>query len=370
MYVEYLYPVVSGGKVLLAGGAEVQMALLAAGLANRGADVSVVTCDFGQPDGLVVNGVRMHTCFDPRAGLPILRFFHPRLSGALAALWRADADVYVVRGGGLWAGIVCDFAHVMRRHFIWMAAHNHDVMTSLPDVHGLRDRWWARRAVAGADAIVCQTKDQQDVLRRNFGRTGTVIMNSVTIPNEALDAAHSSDVVWLATYKPSKRPDWFTRFAERHPHLRCRMAGVVPAQPSSDGEWRRAQAAAVLCRNLEVCPTIPHERIGDFLRGAAVFTHSSTSEGFPNTFLEAWSRGLPTVTCFDPDGIIERERLGSCRRKYEEWEREVERLAGDPRLRGETGMRARAYAQRVHGSGAVHDAMAELVHGLGGVPRS
>ena len=368
VYAEYLYPVVSDGGVLQAGGAEVQMALLAFGLADRGFEVSVVTCDFGQPDGLVVNGVRMHICFDPQAGLPILRFFHPRLSGALRALWRANADVYVVRGAGLWAGIVCGFTRMRRRRFVWMAAHDHDVAAALPDVHGLRDRWWARRAISRADVIVCQTVTQQRALSRAFGRESTVIMNSVNIPPEALDSGNSSDVVWLATYKPGKRPDWFTRFAERHPRLHCRMAGVVPTEPSSDGEWLKARAAAARCANLEVHPTIAHERIGEFLEGAAVFAHSSPSEGFPNTFLEAWSRGLPVVTCFDPDGIIERERLGACRRTYEEWEKEVERFAGDSRLRGETGARARAYAQRVHGSGAAHQALAGLLRGLARTP--
>ena len=109
---------------------------------------------------------------------------------------------------------------------------------------------------------------------------------------------------------------------------------------------------------------MPHERIGELLGQAGVFAHTSPAEGFPNAFLEAWSYGLPTVTCFDPDGIIERERIGACRDSYEAWEAELERFAADASLRREAGARARTYASLKHGSGAIHDALAAVLRGV------
>ena len=39
--------------------------------------------------------------------------------------------------------------------------------------------------------------------------------------------------------------------------------------------------------------------------------NTSLFEGMPNVFLEAWSRGVPALALgHDPDGVIERERLG------------------------------------------------------------
>ena len=137
---EYFYPVVSGGRVPFAGGSEVQMAHLGRGLVRDGFDLSVVTCDFGQPDGLDVEGMRLLRTYPPRSGLPVVRFFHPRLTLGMAALRRADADVYLFKGATLWAGIVCDVAHAMGRKFVWIAAHDHDVLAALPELHGWRDR--------------------------------------------------------------------------------------------------------------------------------------------------------------------------------------------------------------------------------------
>lgn len=364
LYVPFLYPVVSGGKVPFAGGIEVQLSLLARGLAARGFDVSVVTCDYGQPDGLVVDGVRLLKCWPPDAGLPVVRFFHPRLSTTISALRRADADVYLFQGAAMGAGLVYDVARLMGRRFLFMVGHDHDVLPELPDVFGPRDRWWYRRALTGADLVVSQTRKQQDALRLGFGVPSEVVMNPVDMPTDQASPADSRRVVWLATYKESKRPDWFLRFAERHPDVECEMAGVIPVPPLTDEHYRAALALAEKLPRFRAHGTIPHEKIGEFLKGAALFTHTSPAEGFPNAFLEAWSWGLPTLTCFDPDGIIVRERLGERHDDYEGWEAAVLRWLEDPAMRRDAGQRARAYAGRTHASGEIHDRLATLIDGL------
>lgn len=360
MYVPFLYPVVSGGKVPFAGGIEVQLSLLARGLVQRGFQVDIVTCDFGQPEELVVDGVRLLRCWRPDAGWPVIRFFHPRWSSTARALHRSDADLYVYRGAALGAGWVHDVARSRGAAFAFLVGHDHDVRASLPELRNWRDRAWYRRALRGADEIVCQTLAQQETLRREFSLPSTVIMNSVALPESTADPAREGPVVWVATYKEAKRPDWFTRFAREHPDVHCIMAGVVPVPPLSDSDYRQALAVAALCPRLEVRPTIPHEQIAGFLHDASLFAHTSPAEGFPNAFLEAWASGLPTVTTFDPDGIIERERLGAKRETYEAWASELRRFLAEPVLRREAGARARRYAETSHGTGVIHDRMAEV----------
>ncbi len=366
MFSEFLYPVVSGGRVPFAGGIEVQLSLMGRGLAQRGFDVHVVTCDYGQPELLEAQGLTLRRAYPPHGGIPVLRFFHPRLTLGLSALWRADADVYVFRGAGLWAGLAHAVARARGRRFIWLTGHDHDVRRELPDVHGPRDRWFAARAMRGADAIVTQTRSQQERLRADWKLDSTVIMNSVELPpaSEVQDSGTGAGVVWLSTYKTVKRPEWFTRFAERHRGVPCRMAGVVPGPPLSDAEYRAAQAVAARAPNLTVEGAIAHERIGGFLAGAAVFAHTSPVEGFPNTLLECWARGLPAVSSFDPDGIVERERLGAFRLDYDAWEAAIERRLADRVLRHDEGARARAWVGAHHAPEVVHEALAELLRGV------
>ncbi len=366
IFAEFLYPVVSGGRVPFAGGIEVQLTHLGRGLARRGFDVHVITCDYGQPDPFETEGLTLHKAYPPSGGIPGLRFFHPRLTRGVGALWRADADIYLFRGGSMWAGIVHAVARVRNRRFVWLAAHDHDVEASLPSVHGPRDRLLVQLARRGADAIVTQTRAQQERLRSELGLESTVIMNSVPIPSEAgmLDAGTGTDLVWLSTYRKEKRPEWFLRFVKRHPDVPCRMAGVVPGPPLSDAVFRVAAAQATRLPNLHVQGTVPHERIEEFLRGAALFAHTSPTEGFPNTLLECWARALPAVSAFDPDGIIEREHLGACRTEYDAWEAAIERRLAEPELRRQEGVRARAWVKAHHAPDVIHEALARLLRGL------
>ena len=41
-----------------------------------------------------------------------------------------------------------------------------------------------------------------------------------------------------------------------------------------------------------------------------MFVNTSNIEGFPNSFLQAWVRGVPVVSFFDPDGLITNKCLG------------------------------------------------------------
>ena len=91
----FMWPVLSGTHVdnVNTGGEEVQHSLLAKALSRAGAEVSVVTGDFGQEDGSRHHGVRVHKSFKISAGLP----------GARMATGGVDTTV-ATTGGSLNSG--------------------------------------------------------------------------------------------------------------------------------------------------------------------------------------------------------------------------------------------------------------------------
>jgi glycosyltransferase involved in cell wall biosynthesis len=363
-FAPYLWPSFSDGRIEFAGGAEMQQAALARGLAARGFEVSVATCDYGQGRLVVRDGITFHATHPPFGGIPVVRFFHPRLSGSLRALLASKADVLYQRGVGLHAGLAFDVARWTRAGFIFASAHDTNARADMPLVGNPRDRWWAARAVRGADVIIAQTRVQQDLFRATWRRESVVIPNLVELPPSPVDPGIAGAVLWLSTYKDYKRPEWVVELARRLPSLRFVMAGVIPPPPLTAEVFERTREAARSLPNLEVRGHLDHRQLASFFSSGALFLHTSPMEGSPNTMLEAWAHGLPTVSAVDLDGIVSREGLGEVAADLAGIEAGLGRWMADPGLRREAGARARAYVGRHHSPPQVVEQVAEVIENV------
>jgi glycosyltransferase involved in cell wall biosynthesis len=82
---------------------------------------------------------------------------------------------------------------------------------------------------------------------------------------------------------------------------------------------------------------------------AKLLVNTSDVEGFPNSYLQAWGRGVPVITLIDPDGVIEREGLGVGARSAAEIPDAIRRLLRDPIAREAASDRCRAFIAREYG---------------------
>src|SRR3954469_20413651 len=103
----HAWPVFSGDpNIQVVGGAEVQQAILARLFASDGYRVSMICLDFGQPPRVSIDGVEVLRLYRMKAGIPVLRFLHPRLTTMWRRLAEANADVYYCRSASMWVGVV------------------------------------------------------------------------------------------------------------------------------------------------------------------------------------------------------------------------------------------------------------------------
>ncbi len=333
------------------GGEEVQHAALARLLARQpGVAVSLVTCDFGQADGACIDGVTVRCCYRPDAGLPVLRFIAPRWFGLHAALGRADADVYYVSCAGALLGQVAWYASMHGRGLVFRAASDGDCDPARLLVGGRKEALLYRCGLRRADALSVQTQVQQGLMRRHFGRDSVVLPMVFDPPAQFEPAGERDlDVLWVANLRALKQPERLIELARRLPGRRIHMVGgAVAGEPEVA---RRVAAAAQGLPQLTWHGRLGYARTLALFDRARVFVNTSRIEGFPNTFLQAWSRGVPTVSFFDPDGTIAAEGLGAAVSDDHGLEHAVRSLLDEPLRRAAASSRCLRYMARAHPAG-------------------
>lgn len=286
--------VLAGSRDLkVVGGAEVQQVTLAREMARRGTEVHMVCLDYGQPDGVQVDGIRVHRAHRPDEGLPVLRFVHPRFTSLWSAMRRADCDIYYQRNAGALTAFVAAFARRHRRTSVYACASDANFDPALPQIAHGRDKALFRWGMRHVDAVVTQHPHQETLCAERFGRPSTVIRSAYG--HQGAAGRHDGVVLWVGSLRAIKSPERFVELARACPRWRFRLVGG-----SDDATLQRLRDSASGLSNLEFTGFVPHVDVERHFDGAAVLVNTSHAEGFPNTFLQAWSRAIPTVSFFDP----------------------------------------------------------------------
>jgi glycosyltransferase involved in cell wall biosynthesis len=337
------YPVLnpSMGNVRI-GGESVQQTLLARQFAGSGYDVSMIVKDYGQPDGEVIDGIKVFKTYRPQAGLPFLRFVHPRATSVFKALQKADADVYYQSCAGAQTGFVAWHSRRNKKKFIFRVASDTDCIPGKQLIGFWRDRKLYEYGLKRADLILVQSQHQIELLTRYYKLNSVFVNMIVESPPPNPVFAKDIDVLWVSNMRPLKRPEFLFEIALSLPQCRFVMIGG----PATDSEhyFRETKKRAKSIRNLEFLGPVPYSDVNDYFATAKVFVNTSDIEGFPNTFLQAWIHGTPVVSFFDPDNIIEKKGLGFSPADLEEMIHIVDELILNENKRIEMSRRVREYA--------------------------
>jgi glycosyltransferase involved in cell wall biosynthesis len=125
------------------------------------------------------------------------------------------------------------------------------------------------------------------------------------------------------------------------------MAGG--ALPGEEALFAGVRDGAAACANLTFHGSLSYLDAADLYGRAKVLLNTSDVEGFPNTYLQAWIRGVPVVTLIDPDRVIEREGLGVAVRSPGELVGAIASLLGSPQAWQAASDRCRRFMAREFG---------------------
>jgi glycosyltransferase involved in cell wall biosynthesis len=228
-----------------------------------------------------------------------------------------------------------------------------------------RRRWWPLYAagLSLADRIFLQHSGQLSALPGRW-RAKARIVRSIAA-SEGAPTPHADrdgHVAWVGMLRQPKRPDVLIEIARRLPLIRFVVCGGTTRHrsPETFGEDVASRLRAL--PNVTYLGQVPPDRCREVVSNASVLLSTSDEEGFPNTFLEAWSNGTPVVSLHvDPDGVIEQKGLGTVSRGVERAAADVSALVMATSRREAIGVRARRYVAECHSEQVVVEAFERAI---------
>lgn len=221
-----------------------------------------------------------------------------------------------------------------------------------------------RKGIASADVVINQTNVQRQDYKRYFKGNGTVVKSASRVPDESVLDNKQKVVLWLATLSPAKQPEKFIELArklEKHADWKFILAGGT-----GDAVYlEKIEAACKSLGNMEIAGEIPFDDTSAYFSRGSLFINTAglENEGLPNTFIEAWSHGMPVVSLnHDPDGVIHNMDMGFfADGDFEAMLHGLEERMLDPDLLARQGKNARCYALETFAVGRIVDRYEELI---------
>jgi glycosyltransferase involved in cell wall biosynthesis len=369
----HAWPVLSRDTgIQVVGGAEVQQSILARLLQRAGYRVSMICLDFGQPRRTEVDGITVHATFRPDAGVPVLRFFHPRLTAVWRALREVDADIYYHRSAAMLTGLVAEFCRRNGKRSVYAGASDMDFIPGSEQIGLARDRWLYHRGLRSVDAIVAQNARQLETCREHYGREAVLIPSCYELPASATRGSGplggplgGDTVLWCGTVHTYKRPEILLELARRLPHRKFVIIGGPGVDESQTVPYfARIREAARALPNVEFTGFLPLAQVEPYFDRARVLVNSSDYEGMPNTFMQAWARGVPTVATVDVGARTNGEPVYCVFKNTEDAVAEIERLFNERLYWQRASARVREYFEANHSSAEALARYARLLEQL------
>lgn len=311
------------------GGAEVQAWLLAKELARRGFEVHYLAQSLrGRAEVTEArDGVHLHWLRNPgylqwRNGLRYYR-----------ALKHINPDLLIQRTTSFNTGVIGFYAGKHRKQFAWICTDN-----SIPNRWFFtRKEWNASRAknllgklkspillvnailydlardwgMKQAPHIFTQNDEQFSKLIYNYKLSSLRMPSGHELPETRISPQQrfcNKTILWVGNLGANKRPEKFVQLAALLKREDWRFV-MLGGRKGIDN--LRQFTADSQPRSLIWLGEKPLEEALSCFDQATVLVNTSESEGFPNTFIHAWLRGMPVVTLgVDPNQIITRNALG------------------------------------------------------------
>ncbi len=334
------------------GGAEYQTALLARGLTKLGHEAIFIAVRAPQEATFEHEGVQVHELTGWRAMgratykkalEQLLTEIKPDLCYVRLLTELADVSALCRREQIPVVSVTCSLRETTPFLFGYHPRETIGYLRSQQTYHHLRSFW----AIRHSAAHICNTHELRERMQPWLPgkQIQTIYNGSMVAPETEIHSEPTGQIIWVNNFKNGKRPHLFVELARRLPQYKFVMVGAI-ANRGRYARWLRNMLAKAPA-NLQHLGALPIEQTNEQISQSdlLVYTSKAGVEGFGNSFLQAWFRGVPTASLsFELDGILDREGVGFFAKSFDELVQKTESLMQDRSARARMGQRALDYA--------------------------
>lgn len=270
-----------------------------------------------------------------------IHFIHYRNWGKLeflhewiAILWnivQLHPQIVIHRGAGRITLPLAIISKCSGVKFVLFSASDTDFETGRELIAGgsHNRRMW-HKAIKWLQYIIVQNQYQHDMLKNKYGKESLILNNVWGHVNITRKNNQTTDVVWVANFRRLKRAEWFVNAAKVMPEYDFTMIGGASKQDHGYYEEIKQQATSI--PNLHFLGKKDFNETNSIVANSRLLCCTSTFEGFPNTFLQAWANNIPVISTVNPSSIISKNHLGIVVETEESFKLQIRKLLQDDGL--------------------------------------
>jgi len=336
------YPLFNNSVEPTFGGAEVQMVLFAGEyVKNPKLDISFIVADFGQAELEIHNSIKVWRSLNEQKSIFSQIFaFHKAFS-------KVNASVYIQYSLSKFSGPLAFYCWLRRKRFVYMLANDGESDLTHPGYRSRSSRFLSGLVFKFSSLIISQNDYQQKNITKNFHCDSKIIS---AVGKTSLHTNQTREhILWVSRMdKNYKQPEIFIELAGTFPNEKFVIIGP-PAQDQRE-YFEEIKNLSVKYKNVRYLDFVPYNQIDQYFQGAKIFVNTSSSEGFPNTFIQAAKNKTPILSLsVNPDDVLNKYSIGLfCNNNPDELKLNLKKLLEDKKLYDQLAGNALKYFEEHH----------------------
>lgn len=347
------------------GGAEVQTSLLAGELAKQGFTVDYICQTVNNNKVGTTSRFNNYTIHWIPNKSGKYQVFHMKMYGK--KLYELNPDLVIQRMNSCVTGKIGSYCKKNNKTFVWFST---DIDSVSNKMHVQRQyRFYKTRktklinrvlllalaqindtvrniGMKNINVCICQNKWQQNQLKPNFGLNAIILKSGHNSPkNISKENENLPVILWAGNLGSNKNPLAFLEMAMIHSNKKRKFTLIGKG---TDFEII-SKINQISVDNFSYKGHKSFEESLTYFDKCSVFVNTSVNEGFPNTFIQAWLRGVPVITLgVNPDNLITDHKLGFVCQSVQDASDKINELLSNHELYHEISENCLKYANEHH----------------------